>query len=198
MRWAQLLLLAPAARGFSFDVPTGKVECFQELANASDHVAGDWQVSRHKDDAELLTLDVQVTSPDGNHVYKVESEMSGAFDYFATVEGVYSFCFSNRDGPPKKVVAKIGVGEPPDLIQLAKTEHLTPIEERIKNLHESMNAVRDLQDQLRDQDEAHDKMSRSTKSWLLYFTMLEAIVLVAVSLWQILYLRSFFEVKRVV
>ena len=41
-------------------------------------------------------------------------------------------------------------------------------------------------------------MSRSTKSWLLYFTLIEATVLVAVSLWQILYLRSFFEVKRVV
>ena len=27
-----------------------------------------------------------------------------------------------------------------DLIKLAKTEHLTPIEERIKDLHESMNA----------------------------------------------------------
>ena len=211
-------------------------------------------------------------------MYNVENEPSGSFDYYATVEGVYSFCYSNRNGPHKTVIAKIAIGEPPDLIQvrlaatrgfviraaarraacwvgpsrsdararctlsptctlvtarpqLAKTEHLTPIEERIKSLHESMNAVRDLQDQLRDQvrvrrvadgavsfaprldgnlpgvssscvvcaqDETHDKMSRSTKSWLLYFTLLEAVVLVAVSLWQILYLRSFFEVKRVV
>jgi hypothetical protein len=38
------------------------------------------------------------------------------------------------------VVAKISVGEAPDLIKLAKTEHLSPIEERIKDLHESMNA----------------------------------------------------------
>ena len=32
----------------------------------------------------------------------------------------------------------------------------------------------------------------------MWFTLLEAFVLVAVSLWQILYLKSFFEVKRVV
>ena len=38
------------------------------------------------------------------------------------------------------MIAKISVGEAPDLIKLAKTEHLTPIEERIKDLHESMNA----------------------------------------------------------
>ena len=30
------------------------------------------------------------------------------------------------------------------------------------------------------------------------FTIAEAVVLVAVSMWQILYLKSFFEVKRVV
>ena len=39
-----------------------------------------------------------------------------------------------------------------------------------------------LESQLREKDEAQDKMSRSTKSWLLYFTLAEAIVLVAVML----------------
>lgn len=146
----------------------------------------------------LPTLNVRVVSPEGSEVYSATGEAHGSFDYYATVEGVYQFCFKNPMGPTKEVVSKIHVGEPPDLIQLAKTEHLTPIEERIKNLHESMNAVRDLQDQLAAQDELHHKMTRSTRSWLLYFTVLEAIVLVAVSLWQILYLRSFFEVKRVV
>lgn len=87
-----------------------------------------------------------------------------------------------------------------------------------------MNAVRDLQDQIREQDEAQSKMTRSTRcanrirthapvvslmsvagpnsrsgsSWLLYFTLIEAVVLFGVTAWQNLYLKSFFEVKRVV
>ena len=97
-----------------------------------------------------------------------------------------------------EVATKITVGEPSDLIKLAKTEHLTPIEERIKALHESMNAVRDLQDQMREQDEAQSRMTLSTRSWLLYLTVVEACVLAGVSAWQILYLKSFFEVRRVV
>ena len=56
-----------------------------------------------------------------------------------------------------------------------------------------MNAVRDLQDQMREQDEAQSKMTRSTRSWLLYFTLIEAVVLVAMTTWQNLYLKSFFE-----
>ena len=112
---------------------------------------------------------------------------------------VVSICFSN--GHPEaaaQAMAKITVGDPPDLIQLAKTEHLSPIEERIKALHESMNAVRDLQDQMREQDETQAKMTTSTRKWLLYFTLIEAVVLVGVTAWQNLYLKSFFEVKRVV
>ena len=79
---------------------------------------------------------------------------------------MYVACFANgQEGDtPVHVSAKLTVGDPPDLIQLAKTEHLSPIEERIKNLHESMNAVRDLQDQMREQDEAQSKMTRSTRS----------------------------------
>ena len=58
--------------------------------------------------------------------------------------------------------------------------------------------VPDLQDQMREQDEAQSKMTRSTRSWLLYFTLLEAVILVGVTTWQNLYLKSFFEVRRVV
>ena len=143
-----------------------------------------------------------VTGPTGDSVYSVSGESSGSFDYHATAGGVYVVCFANEHADagskPSLVTAKITVGDPPDLIQLAKTEHLSPIEERIKSLHESMNAVRDLQDQMREQDEAQSKMTRSTRSWLLYFTLIEAIVLVAMTTWQNLYLKSFFEVKRVV
>ena len=143
-----------------------------------------------------------MTSPAGELVYSSDGEKSGSFDYYATAEGKYVFCFEHgkEADPPTtlQVTAKIRVGDPPDLIQLAKSEHLSPVEERIKNLHESMNAVRDLQDQMREQDEAQSKMTMSTRRWLLYFTAIEATILLSVTIWQNLYLKSFFEVKRVV
>lgn len=152
--------------------------------------------------------------------------MSGTFDFIAALDGVYRTCFSNPHSSDAYATAKIRAGDAPDLIQLAKTEHLTPLEvghpacarvlhpgfspllqlaryclynhthalygilpdlflqERIKDLHESMNAVRDLQDQIREQDEAQATMTRSTRAWLLYFTLFEAMVLVGVTAWQ--------------
>ncbi len=96
------------------------------------------------------------------------------------------------------MTAKITVGEVPEGIALARAEQLTPLEDRIKRLHFDLVSVRDLQDQMREADEQRFKVTSSTRRWLLWFTVLEALVLVAVSLWQILYLKSFFEVRRVV
>ncbi len=191
---AAFLLLVALADGFVISVPAQRAECFEEKARASDHVHGTWNVL-----IGSMLHSVHITGPGGDSVYTSEREQRGTFDYYATAEGKYRICFDNSGSDEvKEVHAKFRVGDPADLIALAKTEHLSPIEERIKSLHESMNAVRDLQDQMREQDEAQYRMTRSTRSWLLYSTLLEGFVLIAVSAWQILYLKSFFEVRRVV
>ena len=51
-------------------------------------------------------------------------------------------------------------------------------------LHESLNAVRDLQDDIRAHDEQQARLTESTRNWLLYFTLIEAAVLVGVTAWQ--------------
>lgn len=47
-----------------------------------------------------------------------------------------------------------------------------------------MNMVRDVQDDIREHDAAQLKMTHSTRTWLLYFTLIEAAVLVGVTVWQ--------------
>lgn len=59
-----------------------------------------------------------------------------------------------------------------------------------------MNAVRDLQDEIRDQDDAMAKMTMSTRKWLLYFTFIEAAVLVGVTAWQNLCARRDHHIEQ--
>jgi len=54
----------------------------------------------------------------------------------------------------REVQAKIMVGGPGEGVALAKAEHITPLEERIKRLHSKMISVRDLQDRQREQARA--------------------------------------------
>lgn len=145
--WLLLLGGLSGAAAFGFSVEPHATECFEEHAGASDHVSGLWTLTlpgdanhepHHGDDAPPLPhlegWSVTVTGPAGDKVYHAENEREGAFDYYATIEGVYRLCFTNQRKASAEVTAKIEVGDPPDLIQLAKTEHLTPIEERIKNV----------------------------------------------------------------
>mmetsp|Transcript_36614 Transcript_36614/g.118064 ORF Transcript_36614/g.118064 Transcript_36614/m.118064 type:complete len:202 (+) Transcript_36614:41-646(+) len=196
----RLLLIALAqvapVIGFGFTVEAGGKTCFDETVKSSERVSGDWRVLS----GGILDLDVEVTSPSGEHVYSAEREAAGSFAFFATDSGTYVVCFSNARATQaaRDVSAKITVGEQGDGVELAKAEQLAPLEDRVKRLHTSMISVRDLQDQQREQDEERYRVTSQTRRWLLWFTVLEAFVLVAVSLWQILYLKSFFEVKRVV
>ena len=216
------------AAAFGFSVEPQTTECFEERVKVSDHVLGQWGLvlllgSENPDgDAapDITGFTVKVTSPQGDNAYHVEDEPSGLFDFTASVEGEYFICFTNGRTNREDVTLKITVNEPPDLIKLAKTEHLSPIEERIKNvrlrdirihattahlshlaptnpsctralahrsptqLHEAMNMVRDVQDDIREHDAAQLKMTHSTRTWLLYFTLIEAAVLVGVTVWQ--------------
>ncbi|KOO23300.1 cargo transport protein [Chrysochromulina tobinii] len=201
-----LLCSLASAAAFGFSVEPQTTECFEERVKVSDHVLGQWGLvlllglENPDGDAapDITGFTVKVTSPQGDKVYHMEDEPSGFFDFTASVEGEYFICFTNGRTNREDVTLKITVNEPPDLIKLAKTEHLSPIEERIKNLHEAMNMVRDVQDEIREHDAAQLKMTHSTRTWLLYFTLIEAAVLVGVTVWQNLYLKSFFEVKRVI
>ena len=131
---AVLVLYAAAAVSFGFSVHPKQVSCFEEHAAVSGHVLGSWKLAALGPDAAQAGWKVDVKSPSGDNVYTSEGEQEGSFDYYGTEEGIYVVCFHNTQTYAVDVSAKIKVGEPPDLIQLAKTEHLTPIEERIKNV----------------------------------------------------------------
>ena len=74
----------------------------------------------------ISVCNVAVTSPTGDIIHASEKEQEGSFDYFAE-EGVHVICFENSRAssadarPVVHASAKITVGDPPDLIQLAKT-----------------------------------------------------------------------------
>ena len=197
-----LLLRATPCAPFSFVVAPGKRECFSEPAKASERVAGEWAAPARIEHgvAAYDALVVSVRDTSGDTKYSSKGTAHGSFSFVAERSGAHEVCFENAPSAlsATEVVAKVSVGTGPDLIQLATAGQLSPLEMRIKKLHESMRAVRDLQDGMREAQSVNHASSASTRSWLLWFTVLEACVLVAVSLWQILYLKSFFEVRRVV
>lgn len=77
------------------------------------------------------------------------------------------------------------------------SEH-NKLEEQIKELTSALTAVKHEQEYMTVRDRIHRSINESTNSRVVLWAFFEALVLVAMTLGQVFYLKRFFEVRRVV
>lgn len=155
----------------------------------------------------FLDVDVTIYGPSNNVIHQVERESEGKFTFTAEKKGFYKFCFSNMMSTltPKTVSFNINVGDLMDP-NLAKLEHLDPIERSIMRLSEGLAQIQTEQKHLRMRERSHRDcmiffysnfiVVELTNSRVVWWSMFEVFVLVGMSVWQVFYLRRFFETKR--
>jgi len=189
-----LTYIVVSCLGFSFIVPAGKEECFYEEAYAGLPVVFMFQVI----EGGHLDIDIQIRGPDGRIVYVQERQSEGKYNFQAHTNGRFSFCFGNRMSSvtDKAVSALIQVSKPdkkPDSAAgVAKDENITPLETSIQQLSEGINAIVNEQSYMKMRERAHRNTSESTNARVVWWSIFEIVILLAMSLWQIYYLRRFF------
>jgi len=148
----------------------------------------------------FLDIDLKITAPDQRVVYEGVRETEGKYTFNTYIPGIFSFCFSNRMSTltPKTVSFLITIGDSTHQPEVAKQENITPLGNQIMQLAEGVSSIQVEQESMKMREMAHRNTNESTNSRVLWWTIFEALVLVAMSVWQVFYLRRFFEVKRVV
>uniref|UniRef100_G3MTH6 GOLD domain-containing protein n=1 Tax=Amblyomma maculatum TaxID=34609 RepID=G3MTH6_AMBMU len=149
----------------------------------------------------FLDIDVKITGPgwqDG--LFLENGRSSGKYTFAAYADGVYRYCFSNAMSTmtPKIVMFSMDVGEAPAKTQEGEEVHENKLEEMIKELSASMASVKHEQEYMMVRDRIHRSINDSTNSRVVMWAFFEAIVLIAMTLGQVYYLKRFFEVRRVV
>jgi len=76
--------------------------------------------------------------------------------------------------------------------------HPNKLGEMIKELSTALVSVKHEQEYMEVRDKIHRKINESTNSRVVMWSFFEAIVLVAMTVGQVYYLKRFFEVRRVV
>jgi len=170
-------------------------ECvYEEVEYAGDLVSGNFVVREHgfswgtNERVELV-----VTSPGGTKVFSAAANDGKKFEFQAHERGLYRFCFINPSSTPETISFYIHVGHVPGIEDLAKDEHLTPVNVKIAKLREALESVSAEQNYLKARDFRHRITNESTNTRLIFYTMGEYLCLVGVSLGQVYLIRQLFS-----
>lgn len=170
-------------------------ECFFEKAIAGTKLGFVFEVI----EGGFLDIDMSIYDPDGNMIHQEPKSTSGKYTIEANKDGHYKYCFSNKMSTvtPKVVMFSIETARQVQN-KLTGAQDQDKLDEMIKDLTSSMTAAKHELDYLSVRDKIHRQINDSTNSRVNLWTWVEFFVLLFVSLGQVVYLKRFFEVRRVI
>ncbi|KAI9196551.1 hypothetical protein LWI28_024856 [Acer negundo] len=190
------LLMSLIGRISSLSVTVNDIECVYEyVIYEDDTVSGNFVVVDHDIfwGSDHPGIDLIVTSPAGNVVQTLKGTSGDKFEFKAPRSGMYKFCFHNPYSSPETVSFHIHVGHIPNEHNLAKDEHLDPINVKIAELREALESVTAEQKYLKARDVRHRHTNESTRKRLLGYTIGEYVLLALASTLQVVYIRRLFS-----
>ncbi|KAF5736797.1 hypothetical protein HS088_TW14G00951 [Tripterygium wilfordii] len=191
-----LLIVSSIGRISGLSVTVTDTECVQDyVLYEGDTVSGNFVVVDHDIfwNSDHPGIDFTVTSPAGNVVQTFKGTSGDKFEFKAPRSGMYKFCFHNPYSTPESVSFYIHVGHIPSEHDLAKDEHLDPINVKIATLREALESVTAEQKYLKARDARHRHTNESTRKRVIGYTVAEYFLLGAASALQVIYIRRLFS-----
>ncbi|KAL8265022.1 hypothetical protein R6Q59_023152 [Mikania micrantha] len=191
-----LLLSTLAGDVAALSVTVNDVECVYEyVLYEGDTVSGNFVVVDHDIfwSSDHPGIDFIVSSPGGNVVQTMKGTSGEKFEFKAPRSGMYQFCFHNPHSTPETVSFYIHVGHIPNEHDLAKDEHLDPVNVKIAELREALESVTAEQKYLKARDARHRHTNESTHKRVIFYTIGEYILLALASGLQVVYIRRLFS-----
>ncbi|KAF5281679.1 hypothetical protein FQR65_LT14609 [Abscondita terminalis] len=195
--YLSLLSACTPIYGYFITVDAHAEECFFDKVEDGTKMSLTFEIA----EGGFLDIDVRIIGPDGEVMHKFDRETSGKYTFAAHTPGVYTYCFSNKMSTmtPKVVMFNMEVGEPTKHEPGKEGgESTTKLEDMIRELSGALTGVKHEQEYMQLRDRIHRSINESTNSRVVMWSFFEALILVAMTLGQVYYLKRFFEVRRVV
>ncbi|GAA5810348.1 hypothetical protein MFLAVUS_003769 [Mucor flavus] len=185
--------LLKIAVAMSVDIQARQNECFYEDLETGDKLTLTFYVG----DGENTPIDVWITNPNGITVASISRDHKGLLIETAKEFGKYTYCFSNKFS--SNVVKSVHFNSNVNLKNAVdENNQEDPLKNEIEELTESILSVKAQQEYLIAREKVHRNTAESTNSRVKWWSGFQLVLLISVCLWQVHYLKHFFEVKRAV
>lgn len=189
---------------YSINVEPGESSCYSVTAAKDDSCTGSFEVLSA--DPSPITVTVYGPKPTKRNYFeskqmkgvdvKSDKELSeGAFSFEADDEGDYEMCVSNggeeNDGITRIVAFNFRVSD----VDESDYEY-AGLNTELTEMRQGLDLLRDHQSYMGQREDLHKETLESINTKVLCWTVLEAVILIGMSFWQISYISSFFETKR--
>lgn len=176
--------------------PHGK-QCFFESLKKNDELAISFQVgSRDPKNTEQLTVDFYIVGPNDRVERSILGRDHGDENLKATMDGKYQYCFSNEK--LLRVDLDVSFNVHGVIYIDVNDPNLDLLDYAILRLNQLTSDVKAEQNYLVIRERTHRNTAELTNSRVKWWSMFQFIVVALNSLFQIYYLKRFFEVRSVV
>ncbi|KAJ2907005.1 putative endosomal protein p24b protein [Zalerion maritima] len=189
--------LFQAVAGHNIQLPAHGRECFHEQLHRDDKMTVTFQVGdREFGGAGNLDIDFWITNPRGGYEAQEKTVSNGDFSFTAKHDGKYVYCFGNEHwGASSKEVSFNVHG----IVYVSEADApQDPLEAEIRKLSDLLSQVKDEQGYIVVRERTHRNTAESTNSRVKWWNLFILGVVAGESIFQVWWLRRFFEVKRVV
>lgn len=188
---------------YSIEVASADKNCFIVTAASGVPITGSFEII-HPDPKYV---GVTVTGPTGYlHFEKkimdnfegldIEDASEGFFSFDSEITGDYTMCIANGDEEKNDGVERliafnyraVAVGE--------QDYQFIGLQSELSDLNEGLELLRDHQSYMNQREDVHKVTLESINVKVLCWTVLEAVILLGMAFWQIIYIKGFFEIKR--
>jgi len=200
------VLFAAPASALVVRLEPGERECFMLEVQAGAAVSGNFELIKPTDTNKPLPLAVTLTTEDEDQpLYEIKNAPDGTFALDAKQGGIWDLCIANgklgkSDGIARSVGFAIRVTSQHTVIDDNKEDatagSLNDLLELSEQLNEGLLTLTDHQTYMRQREATHEKTLRTAKARVYWWTVAESVVLFILAVWQIVYIRQFFEIKR--
>ncbi|XAR49396.1 hypothetical protein NMG60_11032583 [Bertholletia excelsa] len=194
--------MIPFCQAIWMNLPPTGTKCVSEEIQNNVVVLADYVVISEDHSHPTPTIAVKVTSPYGNNLHHQENVTYGQFAFTTKEAGNYLACFwvdGHHKGGDVSVNLewKTGIAAK-DWESVARKEKIEGVELELRKLEGAVQAIHENLIYLKSKEAEMRIVSETTNSRVAWFSILSLGVCIAVSVFQIWYLKRYFQKKKLI